>query len=456
MKRAALTVFALGILGSVASAAPRATYRWTDPSRIGATFQAPPPDNVSHIIFLDNCQPNGCTLTPGSDGTQNQSDIVQGQSLVSAYQGSSSQWQQIVQCVQQTYAPFGVQIVTTRPGSGAYHHAIVAGHAADVGEPQGVLGVSPFNCGYIPNSISFSFANEEVSNIYDICWTVAQETSHSWGLDHKFDNRDPMTYLGTGPQWKQFQNMAGSCGEYSARQCNCTYPTTGNAQENAYAVILATFGSSAPDTTPPTVKITAPTANASVMPGFQVVATVTDDIAVAKAELTIDGVSAGALTSSPFQWNSPTSLGQGTHHLVVTGTDLGGNTAMDSVDVMIGTSCTSGGCTDPMQVCIDGHCVAGPGNPGGLGTTCTMNSDCASGQCADDGMGHKYCVAPCDPTKNQCPSGFGCVAAGTGGVCWPGADSGGGGGGGCNTGSDGGVILLSLGFAAVLITRKRR
>ena len=66
--------------------------------------------------------------------------------------------------------------------------------------------MSPFSCGYIPNAISFTFANIYGGDVDEICWTVAQETAHSWGLDHKFDNRDPMTYLPSGPSRKMFQN----------------------------------------------------------------------------------------------------------------------------------------------------------------------------------------------------------------------------------------------------------
>ncbi len=458
MKRHFLSaVMVLGSVGAV-HAAPRAGYRFTDPSLVGSKWVAVTPSSVSHVIFLNNCQPGGCTLHPGNDNSlTDTSSIPNGTSQVSAYSGTASQWNQIVSCVQATYAPFNVQIVTTRPTSGNYHEAIVAGHAADVGESTGVLGVSPFNCGYIPNSLSFSFANEEPTNIDDICWTVSQETSHSWGLDHKFDDRDPMTYLTTGPSLKSFQNMPGSCGEYSARACNCTYEGTGTGGENSYALIMATFGSNTPDTTPPTVAITAPANNASVMPGFGINANISDDQAVAMAELRIDGTLIGsALSGAPWVWNAPTTLGQGSHHVEVKAYDLAGNTAIAAVDVAYGQSCSSGGCSDSTQVCVDGHCVAGPDSSGGLGTSCTGNQDCASQSCGDDGSGHKYCVAPCDPTMNGgCPSGFGCVATGaSGGVCWPGADDGG--GGGCNTGGNSGAVLMGLGIGAALVTRKRR
>ena len=207
-------VVAMGLAGS-AAAAPIGTYQWTDLSRIGAPWEGPQAATVSNIIYLNNCQPGGCTLHAGYDNsTTDTSSIPNGTAQVAAYTGSATNWNALVDCVRQTYAPFNVQIVTTRPTGQNYHMAIVAGTPQNVGESNGVLGVSPFTCGYIPNSISFTFANEEPSNLPDLCWTVAQETAHSWGLDHKFDNRDPMTYLQSGPTYKAFQDQAGSCGEY--------------------------------------------------------------------------------------------------------------------------------------------------------------------------------------------------------------------------------------------------
>ena len=73
-----------------------------------------------------------------------------------------------------------------------------------------------------------------------------------------------MTYLSGGPSIKRFQNEAGSCGEYSARGCQCSYPSTGTSKMNSYASIKAMFGSSTPDVPPPTVTITFPTEDAQV------------------------------------------------------------------------------------------------------------------------------------------------------------------------------------------------
>jgi MYXO-CTERM domain-containing protein len=457
MKRifALSAALAMGMVSSAAFAAPNGSYRWTSEDLIGSQYKAPSAAAVSHVIYLNNCKPSGCAMKPGYDNaTTNTSSIPDVASTVSPYTGSDSTWQQVVACVRQTYADFDVEIVTERPASGNYHMAIVAGSPSNVQMGSGVMGVSPFSCGYINNAVSYTFANLAPSNVAELCWTVAQETAHSWGLDHKYDNRDPMTYLSGGPTIKRFQNEAGSCGEYSARQCSCSYANTGSAKMNSYAVIMGTFGSSTPDVVPPTLTITYPTEGAQVTPGFPVQVTAMDDRIVAKAEFRLNGTLIKTIEDGPFNFNAPAALNQGAHKVEVTVYDRGGNTAKAMVNVQYGTVCAAAtDCTTQGNVCIDGHCVAGPGMPGGLGTACTGNDQCASGQCGSDAEGNSYCVEQCDPAANGCPSGFECQAAGGGGVCWPGGDD----GGGCSTnGSGSGAGLLLLGLTALFVTRKRR
>jgi hypothetical protein len=458
MKRTlALSVaLAMGLVSSAAVAAPRGSYKWTSEDLIGSQYQAPNPAAVSNVIYLNNCKPSGCQIKPGGNNAMtNTSTIPDALSNVSAFTGSDAVWQQVVQCVRQTYADFDVQIVTERPTSGNYHMAIVAGTPGQVQMQNGVLGVSPFSCGYINNAISFTFANLIPNDVAEMCWTVAQETAHSWGLDHKYDNRDPMTYLSGGPAIKRFQNEAGSCGEYSARQCSCSYAGTGSAKMNSHALIMATFGSSTPDTTPPGVTITYPTEGAQITAGFPVRADIMDDRVVAKAEFRLDGQLIKTLEDGPWHFAAPAALGQGKHKVEVTAYDRAGNQAKGTVNVQFGTVCMAAtDCTTAGNVCIDGHCVAGPGMPGGLGTPCGGNADCASGQCGSDGAGNNYCVEACDPAANGCPSGFDCQDAGGGaGVCWPAPED----GGPCSAGKNGtGAMMLMLGLVAMFVTRRPR
>lgn len=430
---------------------PQATYVLTEPGlpmyRDADQVHAAP--GFSNVIYLNNCKPNGCQVRPGNDSSINNTSIIpQQNSVVQPYAFSDANWNLVVECVKQTYAAFDVEIVTERPTSGNYHMAIVAGRPQDVQMQSGVGGVSPFSCGYIPNAISFSFANIYGGSVDDICWTVAQETAHSWGLDHKFDNRDPMTYLQSGPSRKVFQNESGRCGEFQARNCQC-----GGTTMNSFQAIMQTFGSSTP--TPPTVTITAPADGQSgLTAGFPIRADIADDIGVSKAELRIDGQLISTLTAAPWVWNAPASLAQGNHTITITGYDIGNTPADASVTASIGSPCeSSSDCGNATDVCVDGRCVAGSGVDGGLGTTCTNNSDCISGQCGGDGQGNNFCVEACDPERDACPSGFGCLATGAGGVCWPGANSD---GGGCSSGGTPTPGLLFLGLAIVLAARRRR
>ncbi len=448
---AALTA---GLVANVADAAPRASYKWTDEALIGSEWVAPPTAAVSNVVYLNNCKPNGCALKPGYDNAMsNTSSVPDTSATIKAFTGSDAVWNQVVQCVKQTYADFDIQIVTERPASGNYHMAIVAGSPGEAGMSTGVMGVSPFSCGYIPNAISFTFANVNPSNVADLCWTVAQETAHSWGLDHKYDNRDPMTYLSGGPTIKKFMNEPGSCGEYSARQCQCSYNNTGTTKMNSYAVVLSTFGANTPDITPPTVAITYPTENAQVTPNFPVRADVTDDRVIIKAELRLDGQVIKTLEDPPWNFNAPPSLAPGAHRVEVVAYDRANNTTTGVVHVAFGSVCTDDAECGGSSICLDGRCVAGPGSDGGLGATCGSNDECSSRQCANDGTSG-YCVEGCDPAASGCPSGFSCEeTAPAAGVCWPSSGD----GGGCNTGDhQGGALVLLLGLMAILITRRKR
>jgi hypothetical protein len=445
-------VLVLGMAGS-ALAAPRTAIKWLDQDRIGKEWIGPgTAEAVSHVIYLNNCKPNGCQLKPGYDNaTTSTSSIPDVNSTVAAYTGSDATWNAIVQCVRQTYADFDVQIVTDRPTSGNYHMAIVAGTPSQVQQSSGVLGVSPFSCGYISNSVSFTFANLEPSNVADLCWTVAQETAHSWGLDHKYDNRDPMTYLSNGPTTKRFIDEAGSCGEYSARSCQCQYNGS-TAKMNSHALIQAVFGSSAPDTVAPTVNITFPMDGAQVNAGFPIKADVNDDRTVEKVEIKLDGMVIKTLTDGPFNSAAPANLGQGMHKVEVIGYDHAMNKTTATVNVQFGTVCVADSdCTTEGNVCVEGHCVAGPSMEGGLGTGCAANEDCSSGQCGNDGN-NSYCTTTCNPEQSACPSGFACLDAGGGnGLCWPSE------GGGCDASGGGqGMMMLGIGLVGILIVRRRR
>jgi len=441
----------------------------------------------THILFMNKCT-GGCVVTHSNntDNRTDHSDIYSGGTL-SQFSGSAATWTAVMSCMRDTFSRFNVTITDVDPGSTPHMEVMVAGLGSQMGAPNGVLGVADFPCAsigncdtFVPNALVFDYANDSyyasqgsvTNNANEICATAAQEIAHTWALDHVVDASDPLTYnsyMVNGViavrQFKNTQKCGSDCqGGQSPFGLTCTgsggqashaCAVNNAATQDEVSMITALFGSGTPDSTPPTVTITAPANNASVTPGFAITATGTDNTGLAGLQATLDGTSLGTDSSAPFQWTAPANLTTGSHHLVVTATDLSGNTAMAAIDVVYGAGCQQNSdCTDSTQVCDHGVCVAGPTSTGGLGSPCTANTDCASGSCGNDGAGNMYCVSSCDVAASTCPSGFQCLDTGGGaGVCWPGETSG---HGGCNTSGSGGASLLLLSLGAMLVARRKR
>ena len=422
-------------------------------------------------IYLNDCKPNGCVITPGSSNSINNRWGINNTRTLTPFNASATVWNNFLTCMTDVFAPFGVQLLTTDPGNTPHFEIMVAGSPTDLGMSNGIGGIAPFNCSveYIPNALVFAFSKVYGNNAEELCATAAQEIAHAFRLDHVTDPSDPLTYFRYNGR-RKFKDAQVQCGSDCVNgrgpfNQQCTGPNvggtgpqnhacycTGSQTQNSYQTILSLFGNGTP--TPPTVSIVKPMAGAHVSPGFAIHAEVEDINGVAKVEFRIGGQLFTTATQAPYFANAPDSLADGTHTLEVTGYDSFGASAKASVQVVIGKPCgRPADCPSDTDTCINGRCVPGPGVQGGLGTACDEGAMCASGLCADDGNA-KYCVEICTPGAGHCPAGFGCSETGDGsGICWPGYDDG---SGGCTTGS-GGPIGIGLGFAAALwLSRRRR
>ena len=123
---------------------------------------------------------------------------------------------------------------------------------------------------------------------------------------------------------------------------NVTAPPNGNVAPPGYYLLfilngsgvpsVAKFvqlgGTAAPDTTPPTVSITAPASGATVSgTAVTVAATASDNVGVAGVQFKLDGANLGAEdTTSPYSvaWNSTTAT-NGSHTLTEVARDAAGN-----------------------------------------------------------------------------------------------------------------------------------
>lgn len=466
-----LPVAVLGAVAAPAAARPTRDRVWeqVDPSAVA-------PAANTNKIYLNRCA-GGCIVTRGgTDSRTNRSSIGGGQ--LAAFSQGDTVWNNVVSCMKDVFSPFGVEIVTTDPGNANHFEIMIAGRPQQIGLPSGVGGISPFNCNaeYIPNSLVFVF-DVWGGDVEEICSTAAQEIAHSFGLDHVTEPSDPLTYF-TYNGRRRFKDAAVQCGSdcvngeapfgqtctgpvlqglgQQEHTCSCyggPHPGMTLNTQNSVTKLKSLFGTGAP--TPPELTIDKPKLGENVMPGFAVAVTAMDVNGISMLELRVNGMVTSTITQAPYVFNAPSSLTDGTHTVEVTAYDAFGASTKKSVQVVIGKPCSKpADCPKDTDTCVGGRCVPGAGVQGGLGTACTENTQCASGQCGADAKGNRYCVEPCLLDMDQCPDGFGCLAAGEDiGVCWPGADED---KGGCQT-SGGGAAAMGFGlFALLAMTRPRR
>ena len=187
---------------------------------------------VSNIIYLNRCV-GGCTLTrvdpPRSNALTNETSIIGGSTTpagtefhITEFRFAQPVWDEFVQCMKDVYAPYNVQIVTDDPSPTPHHEAIVAGTAAEYGKESGVLGTGQLGAGFCSprdNAISINMANDHtpaagMSVAQNICWTVAQETAHTWVLDHELECSDALTYIFTSSGRPLLRKTWAYCREF--------------------------------------------------------------------------------------------------------------------------------------------------------------------------------------------------------------------------------------------------
>jgi hypothetical protein len=444
--RAVLIAVVVALPLVAAADAPRGM-KINAPTLVPRKLELLPAEPSSRLIFVKRCPAAGCIVRfgPADDSRSDVSQIAEGTRTIGAFTQSDAVWTAMMACVRATYAPFNIGVTDVDPGNVPHYEHLVGGRPQDLRSDlgNGVGGVAPFSCGEIPNAISYTF-DVWGPDPDSLCYVVAQETAHAFGLEHEMNNLDPLTYL-SGPFPKRFQAADVPCGEFSNRPCDC-----GGSTQNSYEHILGMFGPGVP--TAPSVTIQSPTSGKQVQPHFVTKVEAIDDVAIDRVELYIDGTKVAETQSTPYHLTAP-ELPLGPHTVEARAFDVQGTPGSTQIDVELGPPCTASKGCEGDDVCVNGGCVAGPGTPGGLGNFCQANTECLSNQCVSDTAGESFCVETCETAQSgSCPSGFSCLqTTATTGVCWPVEAS-----GCCSTGgSPAGPILLGVGLLALVLRRRR-
>jgi hypothetical protein len=444
----------LTLAASGASAEPsrRSEVVWVDP----VADMAPGhllSNHVSPIIYVNPCR-GGCSFTPGgNDSRDNTVSFIQGPVTVTEFEHDQATYDAVIACVREVYRPYDVEIVTADPGNDNHHEAILAGSPEELGLGSAVGGIAPAACSPLNNAISFSFSNNG-ADVLTMCWTVAQESAHTFGLpDHVFECSDAMTYL-QGCGQKYFRDRVLPCGEFESGDtpCRCN-----DAGQNSHQQLLAAFGPGKPPE-PPEVTIALPMDGADVADDFSIHGFATDPRLVSLVELFINGSKYDELPGHPFEQRDDNYFFSAPEHAdgymtieLRAANDLG-SAASASVRVLKGEPCQSDDQCLNEQFCEDGACTYPPATRG-LGDRCDHDQQCISARC--EGGDGSRCTHTCDPElSDSCEAGFECLDTAGSGLCWPS------GGGCCSVASprsagDFAVAAIAALLSAVLLRRRR-
>jgi len=174
----------------------------------------------------------------------------------------------------------------------------------DASCPNGVSDRAPFACGVIDDGLSFSFGGDsyyQQDTVNRLCWTIAQESAHVFGLDHGVPELRPDDV----PRRRRAQALPEQGRAVRHQLAGRVHVRRQHAEQRRDADLDP--GSSAP--TPPVVKILDPANGATVTAGFPLHATATDDGTIDRVELRIDNKLIQTLSTLPFAFNAPADLG---------------------------------------------------------------------------------------------------------------------------------------------------
>ncbi len=199
------------------------------------------PPNVPRTIVLHRA---GLALTGGEDDSRrNVSSVVatkRAAATIPKFTGSDAKWRDFVKCVNKVFLPYEIRIVEQRPTDENYVLVVVGGMPSALGFEKRIAGLAPYNGDVVDDPIAFVFSRTLAEDPIKMCETAAEEIGHTYGLDHEYHCKDPMTYLAScGTQ--AFQNVDVSCGELKKRPCKNGKPT-----QNTHARLLSVLGARQP------------------------------------------------------------------------------------------------------------------------------------------------------------------------------------------------------------------
>ena len=202
---------------------------------------AAPPASAAGLIYVNRCAA-GCTVTPGVDNAIAGTSIIpNSMSSLSAFAHGDAVFSSTVTCLRSLFARYDVEVITANPGAVPRREMMLAGNAAQLGQPAGALGVAPSGSS-ADNRIAFAFANDIGADPDKLCWIAAAQLGELYGLEPEYHCPDVTSYFSgpTGCGLKTFADFDAPCGTYSAK-ATCS-DTGGQPTQNSAALLALRAG----------------------------------------------------------------------------------------------------------------------------------------------------------------------------------------------------------------------
>lgn len=211
--------------------------------------------------------------------------------------------------------------------SGGVDYGLVSSSTVEVvsaGHPMAAGRTGTVNVTASPRSVSFGAAGGD-----------AEVVTTAVGV--------PTTFVyGAGTQLADGSTAAGCRITHSIFQSvPATFTSDGWALFDAVAAFAATDCGSVPGDTPPVVTLDSPVDGATVSGSVDLIATASDDDAVVEVEFVVDGSSVGVDVDGSDGWSlvwESTLVPDGSKAIEAVATDTVGQSAVDTVDVLVGNT----------------------------------------------------------------------------------------------------------------------
>jgi hypothetical protein len=300
---------------------------------LGLTFTSDP---VTVTVFNDTTSPsititspaNGASVSGTISVTANASDNVGVIGVQFSLDGASLG-------AEDTSAPYSVSWNTTAASNGSHTLTAIARDAAGNKTSSSPVTVTVSNDTLAPSVSITSPANGATVSATIEVTADASDNVGVAGVQFRLDDAPLGAEDTSAPYSVSWDTTTANDGAHTLTAV--VRDTTGNTAASA-AVSVTVSNAPPPDTTPPSVAITAPAEGATVSGEIMVSADAADDSGVAGVQFLVDGVAVGAEdTAAPYSiaWDTTTAP-DGSHMLTAVARDAAGNsTTSASVSVTV-------------------------------------------------------------------------------------------------------------------------